>query len=183
MGNKDLGNSKGLDILSQAQQNLARQVVGGSKKMMTNAITDLFSDIASDENMMGLTALNTLFEGLSTDNKDLSSNEIMRQIITEIQKRMVSGITEDYALKAFDRLADERCFTESRKMLIMEQIVIEYCEFEDKDGNVFKLQDLPKNEARNILDKITTEDKRKFSSVYLCTHPEMWDDEPILRCV
>ena len=181
-GNKDPGKSKGLDILSQAQRDLANQVVGGSRKMMTNALTDLFADVAKDESIMNLTALNTLFEGLSTDNsRNLSSEVLMRQIIAEIQKKMVSGITEDYALQAFDRLADERCFTESRKQLVMDQIVKEYCEFSDENGKTFKLQDLSDEDAKAMLDKITTEDKRKFASVYLCTHPEMWQNDQRLR--
>lgn len=181
-GGKDPGKSKGLDILSQAQRNLANQVVGGSQKMMANTLKDLFSDMSKDENIMGLTALNTLWEGLeSEDSRNLSGNELMRQILGEIQKKMVGNITDEYALKAFDRMADDRCFTESRKQLVMDQIVREFCEFEDVDGNPFKLQDLEPEDAKAMLDKITTEDKRKFASVYLCTHPEMWETDSRLR--
>lgn len=181
-GEKDPGKSKGLDILSRAQRDLAKQVVGGSQKMVANTLQDLFADMTQDENIMGLTALNTLWEGLgSDDSRNLSANDLMRQIIGEIQKKMVGSVTEEYALKAFDRLADERCFTESRKILVMDQIVKEYCEFEDTEGNIFKLQDLDPDEAKAMLDKITTDDKRKFASVYLCTHPEMWEDDPRLR--
>lgn len=181
-GGKDHGKSKGLDILSQAQRNLANQVVGGSQKMMANTLKDLFSDMSKDENIMGLTALNTLWEGLeSEDSRNLSGNELMRQILGEIQKKMVGNITDEYALKAFDRMADDRCFTESRKQLVMDQIVREFCEFEDADGNPFKLQDLEPEDAKAMLDKITTEDKRKFASVYLCTHPEMWETDSRLR--
>lgn len=181
-GGKDPGKSKGLDILSQAQRNLANQVVGGSQKMMANTLKDLFSDMSKDENIMGLTALNTLWEGLeSEDSRNLSGNELMRQILGEIQKKMVGNITDEYALKAFDRMADDRCFTESRKQLVMDQIVREFCEFEDVDGNPFKLQDIEPEDAKAMLDKITTEDKRKFASVYLCTHPEMWETDSRLR--
>lgn len=181
-GGKDPGKSKGLDILSQAQRNLANQVVGGSQKMMANTLKDLFSDMSKDENIMGLTALNTLWEGLeSEDSRNLSGNELMRQILGEIQKKMVGNITDEYALKAFDRMADDRCFTESRKQLVMDQIVREFCEFEDVDGNPFKLKDLEPEDAKAMLDKITTEDKRKFASVYLCTHPEMWETDSRLR--
>lgn len=181
-GNKDPGKSKGLDILSEAQANLAKQVVGGSQKMLTNTLADLFSDLGKDENIASLTGLNMLWEGMGTENsRNLTSNELMRQILSEIQQKMVGSITEEYALQAFDRLANERCFTDSRKQLVMDQIVKEYCEFEDADGNVFTLGDLPPDEAKNMLDKITTDDKRKFASVYLCTHPEMWENDPRLR--
>lgn len=181
-GGKDPGKSKGLDILSQAQQTLAKQVVGGSQKMMANTMKDLFAEMSNDEDLMGFMALNTLWEGMGTENtKNLSSNELMRQILGEVQKKMVGSLTEEYALGAFDRLADERCFTESRKHLVMDQIVTEFCEFEDAEGGTFKLQDLDPDEAKAMLDKITTEDKRKFASVYLCTHPEMWETDPRLR--